>query len=336
MDGLDFPLDMSGVAGWLAGIVVLFSPFGADSRLHWTGLVAFVVLGLVAFLLEKRRAGAGQTNLFAFLFPAALYRTQSTWVDVKVYFAGRIVKPLIALVSVPMNAVVMSACAGLVAGNMEDANPSTGVIVAAALIVAVLLDFSYYVTHRLSHESELLWPFHKLHHSAEVLTPITAKRNHPVFDLLLALVTVLITAPIAGLVFGLFGVVELATIFGLTALIALMNLTGGAFRHSHVWIDFGPVVDRILISPAQHQIHHSLAPRHHDKNYGLTLAIWDWMFGTLYVPQGREDLSFGVADREGTPQPQVHRTLREAYLVPFEEAAEVSRRRDKKLAGGHA
>jgi len=133
-------------------------------------------------------------------------------------------------------------------------------------------------------------------------------------------------APLYGIVFGLFGIVDFTTIFGLTVLIALMNLTGGALRHSHIWLDFGPVLDRILISPAQHQIHHSLAPKHHDCNYGLTLAVWDWMFGTLYVPQSREVLAFGVADREGNPEPQVHRSLKEAYLVPFTEAASARRR----------
>lgn len=339
MDSITLPQDLSAVAGWLAQIAVIFSPFGVDSRFHWTGLAAFFVLGIAIYALHRRRGEAGETSLLGFLFPLALYRTTSSWVDVKVYFAGRVIKPLIAAVSVPMNAAVMAACAGLVVDTSQtlpESELNTGSIIAASFLVALLFDFSYYVTHRLSHESELLWPFHKLHHSAEVLTPITAKRNHPVFDLLRMVVGVAMTAPIAGLIFGLFGVVQFTTIFGLTLIIAFMNVTGGALRHSHIWLDFGPVFDRIFISPAQHQIHHSLAPRHHDKNYGLTLAIWDWMFGTLYVPSEREKLSFGVADRDGTPQPQVHNTLTEAYLVPFSEAAEVARERRKPTAEEHA
>ena len=339
MDSIELPQDLSAVAGWIVQFAALFSPFGTDSRFHWTGLAAFVILGLAVYAVHKRRGEAGNTGFLGFLFPLALYRTSSSWVDVKVYFAGRVIKPLIGAVTVPANALVMAACAGLVADtsqSLPQSELSTTSVIAASLLVAVLFDFSYYVTHRLSHESELLWPFHKLHHSAEVLTPITAKRNHPVFDLLRLLVAIVMTAPIAGIIFGLFGIVEFTTIFGLTLIIALMNVTGGALRHSHIWLDFGPVLDRIFISPAQHQIHHSLAPRHHDKNYGLTLAIWDWMFGTLYVPSGREKLSFGVADRDGTPQPQVHNTLTEAYLVPFAEAAEVARDRGKPMAEEHA
>jgi sterol desaturase/sphingolipid hydroxylase (fatty acid hydroxylase superfamily) len=315
------------IPGWLTSIAEVFSPFGTDSRLHWTGLTAFVLLGLGVYLWERRR-GSQHAGILGFLFPAALYRTSSSWLDVKVYLAGRMVKPLLGAIALPLNALIATATATLVSGMVDSTDsgqPGAGTIVAASILVALLHDFSYYVTHRLSHESALLWPFHKLHHSAEVLTPITAKRDHPVFTLLLASVGVLITAPISGAVFGLFGVIEFTTIFGLAMLIALMNITGGALRHSHIWLDFGPVIDRFLISPAQHQVHHSQAPQHHDRNYGLTLAIWDWMFGTLYVPQGRERLTFGVADRDGNPLPQVHRTLRDAYLVPFEEAAQVLR-----------
>lgn len=334
MDRINLPQSASAVADWLAWMAALFSPFDTDSRFHWTGLAAFLALGVAVYWFRERGKDEGSTNLIGFLFPLSLYRTASSWVDVKVYFAGRLIKPMIAAVTLPANAWIMAACATLVAGpqaNLPQNEMGLGAVVTASLLVAVLFDFSYYVTHRLSHENPLLWPFHKLHHSAEVLTPITAKRNHPVFDLLRALVGIVMTAPIAGVIFGLFGVVEFTEIFGLTLLIALMNVTGGALRHSHIWVDFGPVFDRVFISPAQHQIHHSLAPRHHDKNYGLTLALWDWMFGTLYVPSEREALSFGVAERDGTPHPQVHNTLKEAYLVPFTEAADAARARRETM-----
>lgn len=319
----DIPLDAAVFTGWLWSLAELLSPFGTDSRLHWTGLSAFFLIGTIVFLIEKQRSNSTTGSLFSFLFPAKIYLSKSSWLDVKVYLAGRLIKPLIAAILLPIGALTMSACANLVAQLTHGANqaePGWITILIASLIVAVLFDFSYYVTHRLSHESAWLWPFHKLHHSAEVLTPITAKRNHPVFDLCLGLVRVVMIAPISGAIFGLFGVVQFTTIFGMTALIALMNVTGGALRHSHIWLDFGPVLDRIFISPAQHQIHHSMAPQHHDKNYGLTLAIWDWMFGTLYIPDGREDLAFGIADRAGNPQPQVYNTLKQALLVPFSES----------------
>lgn len=321
---------LDALAAGLVRLVALLHPFGPDSRLHWTGLSAFLILGMAVYLGERRRNRAGTGGLVRFLFPPALYRTASSVVDIKVYVAARILKPLIALIIVPLNALVTAATASLVAGLAHGTDlpqPSAGALVLSAFLAAIAIDFTYYAIHRMSRESEWLWPFHKLHHSAEVLTPITAARNHPMFELLLSLAGVVLVAPVAGLIFGLFGIASLPTIFGITVLIAIMNLAGGALRHSHIWLDYGPVLDRLFISPAQHQIHHSIAVRHHDRNYGLSLAIWDWMFGTLYIPEGREELVFGVADRDGQPQPQVHNSLKDAYLVPFAEVGEVIRSR---------
>jgi sterol desaturase/sphingolipid hydroxylase (fatty acid hydroxylase superfamily) len=70
---------------------------------------------------------------------------------------------------------------------------------------------------------------------------------------------------------------------------------------------------RLLMSPAHHQIHHSRDPAHFNKNLGSCLALWDWMFGTLYIPAAeREPLDFGVEpDRE-----HAH-TVRGELIAPF-------------------
>jgi sterol desaturase/sphingolipid hydroxylase (fatty acid hydroxylase superfamily) len=66
-------------------------------------------------------------------------------------------------------------------------------------------------------------------------------------------------------------------------------------QHSHMWISFRGLLGRVFISPAHHQVHHSTNPAHFNRNFGSCLALWDWMFGTLYVPaKEREHLSFGV------------------------------------------
>jgi sterol desaturase/sphingolipid hydroxylase (fatty acid hydroxylase superfamily) len=43
-----------------------------------------------------------------------------------------------------------------------------------------------------------------------------------------------------------------------------------------------------------HQAHHSEDARHRDRNFGTALAVWDWMFGTLYLPQRGERFAFGA------------------------------------------
>ncbi|HMQ57251.1 MAG TPA: sterol desaturase family protein, partial [Rhizobiaceae bacterium] len=128
--------------------------------------------------------------------------------------------------------------------------------------------------------------------------------------------------------------INLVTIGGANIIYAVFNVLGSNFRHTHIWISYGPVLERILISPAQHQIHHSLEVEHHNKNYGEVFAIWDWMFGTLYVPQGRTELRFGLADRRGNLLAQPHPTLKDALVGPFRDSAKAFSRRFGGKRGG--
>jgi sterol desaturase/sphingolipid hydroxylase (fatty acid hydroxylase superfamily) len=76
------------------------------------------------------------------------------------------------------------------------------------------------------------------------------------------------------------------------------------------------VLGRLFVSPAHHQVHHSSNPKHFNKNFGSCLALWDWMFGTLYVPQReREPLTFGFGDH-----PDAH-TMKGELVDPLRNAA---------------
>ena len=65
----------------------------------------------------------------------------------------------------------------------------------------ILFDFATVLVHYAMHTMSVLWPFHKIHHSAEVLTPVTLFRMHPV-DLFLSTAAVL---AFSGAGLGLFG-----------------------------------------------------------------------------------------------------------------------------------
>jgi sterol desaturase/sphingolipid hydroxylase (fatty acid hydroxylase superfamily) len=67
-------------------------------------------------------------------------------------------------------------------------------------------------------------------------------------------------------------------------------------------------------------------PRHINKNYGEVFAIWDWLFGTLYVPKEREKLVLGL--RPGGEQP--HASIAKVYVRPFIDFWAVVTRRDRK------
>ncbi len=104
--------------------------------------------------------------------------------------------------------------------------------------------------------------------------------------------------------------------------IALMIflLTWGHLRHSHLWIPLRGIAGRLLQSPAHHQIHHSTDPRHFDKNLGFALAVWDWVFGTLYIPaREREVIEFGLG-AEGDRAD--YATVTRSIARPFVRAGE--------------
>jgi sterol desaturase/sphingolipid hydroxylase (fatty acid hydroxylase superfamily) len=86
-----------------------------------------------------------------------------------------------------------------------------------------------------------------------------------------------------------------------------------------------PRAHHIFISPAHHQIHHSARPQHWNRNYGEVFAIWEWMFGTLFLPSEeiRKNLILGV----GIGAPQHHPTLAKVYLEPLASMYELLTRR---------
>jgi sterol desaturase/sphingolipid hydroxylase (fatty acid hydroxylase superfamily) len=175
---------------------------------------------------------------------------------------------------------------------------------AAVTLVAFLgYEFGYYIDHYLKHKIPFLWEFHKTHHSAEVLTPLTVFRVHPV-DTLIFVDTIAISI---GLFHGIFTYVagktvniyfiDNSNVISVACFFVLAQL-----QHSQFWIPLRGVPGRILLSPAHHQIHHSIDPAHYNCNLGSFLAIWDWMFGTLTVPPKESlRLNFGVTQTAEDP-----------------------------------
>jgi sterol desaturase/sphingolipid hydroxylase (fatty acid hydroxylase superfamily) len=166
----------------------------------------------------------------------------------------------------------------------------------------------------LAHRVPLLWELHKVHHSAEVLTPFTVYRTHPIESILMRGGAAVGVGAVAGLMSFCFrGPISGWQILGVDAIGILWNALGANLRHSHVWLSYGRILEHVLISPAQHQIHHSDQRRHFHKNFGSTLAIWDWIGRSLYVTRGREHLRFGLP-----PEEQNHRpTVMSAWFAPI-------------------
>lgn len=162
-------------------------------------------------------------------------------------------------------------------------------------------DFSRFALHVSLHRVRCLWHLHKVHHSAEVLSPLTVFRLHPLEMVLYTLRQLIVIGVVAGIFSWLFaGKITGWMILGVDAAGFLFNLMAANLRHSHIWLSFGRG-ERWFISPAQHQIHHSALAEHKDKNFGSCLAIWDKLFHSLIYshtvktsPSQLQQLPFGL------------------------------------------
>lgn len=149
------------------------------------------------------------------------------------------------------------------------------------LVLFTCSDLSRYLLHYAFHRYSWLWRFHKVHHSAEVLTPMTLYRAHPVEMLIYKLRAVLVVGVVSGLFYYFFeGKMKIWHILGVNGFGFLFNLFGSNLRHSQVWLGFG-VFEHIFISPAQHQMHHSRDIQLARSNIGSCFAFWDKLFGTF-------------------------------------------------------
>ncbi len=191
-------------------------------------------------------------------------------------------------------------------------------VIVATLFTVVFFtfdDFTKYWVHRWMHKWPILWALHKVHHSAETLNPITVYRTHPLEGILFSLRGAFSQGIVISMFFFIFGdKVDLVTILGVNFLVFSFHVAGSNLRHSHIDIKYWSWLEKILISPAQHQLHHSLDERHYDKNFGAALAIWDWIFGSLHHSENIDDLVLGVEDDDFNP-----RSVKELYLKPLKE-----------------
>lgn len=258
-------------------------------------LACFCLIALWLYLARKEEGG-----FLAYLLPRAIWGHASVRID----FAMLVINRLVAAVGITARLAAAPAVAAWVTGLMP--GPILGedqlTPLSLALIVFLIGDFFLYFVHRSYHQIPSIWPLHAVHHSASVLTPVTTYRQHPVGTLVTAALNSVVFGVLFGVIAGAYGPhLTFAEIAGANAFVFLANATMTNFQHSHIWISFGPVLERIFISPAQHQVHHSIEPRHYNRNYGQTLAIWDWMFGTLYVIREKEEIRFGLTDDADAP-----------------------------------
>jgi sterol desaturase/sphingolipid hydroxylase (fatty acid hydroxylase superfamily) len=272
---------------------------------------------LVEAVKDRKILEGGLTH---YLFPTAIYLNRSAVADYWFFLVNKLAFALVfaqfAVVTAAAESVTSALLKSFIRVPAAEV-PSWVAVLATTLAWALAADFGLWGAHYLQHRIPILWEFHKVHHSAEVLTPVTAGRVHPIDDFLNFGLS------------GVFGGASLAvcqaafgdrafmfSLFNINFVLALFYLFGFHLRHSHIWLPYKGLLGKLLISPAHHQVHHSIAERHWNKNLGFMFAFWDWCFGTLYPVDAKEQIVYGIDGAEETQ----YQTVLALYWLPFVRA----------------
>lgn len=158
------------------------------------------------------------------------------------------------------------------------------------LLLFVVADFIQWNVHRWLHHSPWLWEFHKVHHSVEEMGFAAHLRYHWMETIVYKSVQYI---PLSMIGFGLddFFILHLVTI-----LIGHLN-------HANVKITYGPL-KYVLNNPVMHLWHHAkeLPVGSHGVNYGISLSLWDYIFGTAYIPYENPNEPLGFEALETFPK----------------------------------
>jgi sterol desaturase/sphingolipid hydroxylase (fatty acid hydroxylase superfamily) len=283
-------------------------------------IAIFFGAGIVFFIFNsiKQNNRISLTAFLNFCFPREHWRHRSVKLDIFFYFAKKVTDKIFAFIPT----IIMIWLATNLASYMSLIIPhhlltkaDLPTIVFLSFTFFLFTDLSIYLSHLLQHKIPVLWELHKVHHSALFLSPLTTARVHPLSDEFDWIVGVMLTAIPVGLAKCFFELsfAEVAIMIETANLVGTL-LVLDPLRHSHFQVGFGPL-DRILLSPHMHQLHHSTKREHLDKNLGNRLSIWDWMFGTAFAPVKGEALIYGVGTIEDVRGD--YSTLVGCYLGPF-------------------
>ena len=279
-----------------------------------TFLVAGAISYWVEFAVQKHPRSI--RSFLNYCFPWRDWKSASARVDVVLYFIGKGTDRLIGgigLVLVGVLSVYVSRYLDAAFSSTARTNGGVLDVLILGCLFFLAVDFANYTTHLMEHKIPLLWEFHKVHHSASFLSPLTTARFHPLEKMIDSVFSSLFVGLIAGVAkhFYNFSVAELLGIVAAGNAIATLAVLD-SLRHSQFPVSFG-LFDRVILSPHMHQLHHSVKLEHWDKNMGNKLSIWDWCFRTGFKPDKGEALGYGTGQSEDTD----YESVLNCYILPI-------------------
>ena len=260
-----------------------------NKRLFWIYIISSIVLAIVYFYIGKKNTRV--------IMSSKLWLHPSAKLDYYYFFLSYFIN-IFLLVPFIVSAKTIAFSTNKFLFLHFDYFDNTiftysQIVFLYTITLFLVSDFTRYWLHRFLHTIPILWEFHKVHHSAKVLTPITFYRVHPVENFLFGLRYSLSIGFVTGIFIYFFGaMIDIYTVVGVNVFLFVFSIFGANLRHSHVPFSYFAFIEKWLMSPKQHQIHHSR--KHFDKNYGGFVSIWDRMFGSLQLSNEVPILKFGL------------------------------------------
>jgi sterol desaturase/sphingolipid hydroxylase (fatty acid hydroxylase superfamily) len=298
---------------------LLFSP---GSNFSLISLIFALAIAVIVSI--SRRSGTRRVPtrvMIRAMFPRRIWRSASGKADIGFFIFNVFIASILFGWALFSSHVIGAASLSALESAFDPAQPGAVPVTlrSGMMTIAMFLayEFAYWCDHYLKHNVSALWHFHKVHHTADTLSPLTNFRVHPVDTVIFFNIVALFTGVTeAGLRYGLGADTAPFTLGGSNVFMIAFYCLLLHLQHSQVWISFPGRLGRIILSPAHHQLHHSSDPEHFNSNYGNAFAVWDRLFGTLRMPtKANQRLTFGVREVDRNPH-SVTATL----IAPFRDS----------------
>jgi sterol desaturase/sphingolipid hydroxylase (fatty acid hydroxylase superfamily) len=306
---------------------------------HWDlgamlGAALFVTAfigAVVTYCLDPAQAGARSLRGFVrFLLPRSVFLHRSAINDYLFAIIHKLTYPFLIAPAIAAGAALAHGSLALAEswlGPPVHRGDAWGASLVFTVLVLVLLnDFWFFWFHRLEHRVWWLWEFHKAHHAAEAMAwGITARRNHPVDEIVHSFGAALLPG-IAGGLFAYFWNADVTEVLihGVS-IWALLEIIGFRhLKHSHIYLRFPRWLEYVLVSPAMHQIHHSREERHWDRNFSTMFAFWDVLYRSWFPSEPTPNFRIGLARDEAK---LFNRSVLHVYFYSFSTLWREMRRR---------
>ena len=253
---------MQSLAGFISRnfMRVLAYPFNPGERLFVLYLTTSLLMAIVVWRYVARRSRVRMPfpcRCSEFLFPSSIWRTASAWLDVRYFFFHQILRVFLYTSFTLMVSGWTFKTAGGLFGITEDSKAGGEqpfawlVAIGYGFVSVALLDLVAYILHYCQHRFPLLWEFHKVHHSARVMHPLTNYREHPIDNVVYAAGLGACTGFVTASVSAVLGYVPSEpTVLGVGIFVLAYNGLGYNLRHSHIWLKWpGPLVYLFGVPP---------------------------------------------------------------------------------------